>query len=153
MPLSQTPLLAANLLIEAVQALSASRSVAEIMQVVKTTARTGVRADGATFVLRDGQECFYADEDAVSPLWKGQRFPMEQCISGWAMMNGRVAVIPDISVDARIPQDARGLGDGLGAAGGGAVAESIGVDGQGREFHPHVFVDTENLARGRMVAD
>lgn len=106
MPLSQTPLLAASLLIEAVQVLSTSQSIAEIMHVVKTTARNGVRADGATFILRDGADCFYADEDAISPLWKGQRFPMEQCISGWAMIHGQVAVIPDIAVDHRIPQDA-----------------------------------------------
>lgn len=103
---SQTPLLDPGLLIEAVQAISISRSTAEIMRIVQTTARKGAQADGATFVLRDGEECFYADEDAVSPLWKGKRFPMEQCISGWAMIHGRVAVIPDITVDERIPQDA-----------------------------------------------
>ena len=41
-----------------------------------------VGADGATFVLRDGDCCYYVDEDAISPLWKGQRFPLEACISG-----------------------------------------------------------------------
>ena len=31
--------------------------------------------------LREGR---YADEDAIGKLWKGQRFPMSTCISGWA---------------------------------------------------------------------
>ena len=60
-------------------------------------------AQGATFVLREGDRCFYADEDAIAPLWKGQRFPMTACISGWAMLNDETAVVPDISVDDRIP--------------------------------------------------
>ncbi len=73
---------------------------------MRKEARALLRADGATFVLRDDRQCFYADEDAMSPLWKGQRFPIEQCISGWAMLNDEPAVVPDISIDARIPQDA-----------------------------------------------
>src|SRR5581483_219834 len=47
-----------------------------------------------------------ADEDAVSPLWKGQRFPLDTCISGWAMLNRQPAVIEDIYADDRIPHDA-----------------------------------------------
>ena len=58
---------------------------------------------GATFVLREGENCFYADEDAIAPLWVGQRFPMTNCISGWAMLNSQTAVVPDIETDPRIP--------------------------------------------------
>jgi hypothetical protein len=54
-------------------------------------------------VLRDNGYCYYADENAISPLWKGKRFPMEACISGWAMLNRKPAVIEDIYQDARIP--------------------------------------------------
>jgi signal transduction histidine kinase len=57
-------------------------------------------------VLRDGPHCYYVDEDAISPLWKGQRFPLETCISGWAMLNSQSAVIPDIYKDSRIPHAA-----------------------------------------------
>ncbi len=71
--------------------------------VARTAARRLVRSDGATFVLKDGDRCFYADEDAIAPLWKGQRFPIDECISGWSMLNGEPAVVPDISTDARIP--------------------------------------------------
>ncbi len=76
-----------------------------IIEIVRTSARGVVSADGVTFVLRDYSHCHYVEEDAIGPLWKGQRFPMTSCISGWAMMNRRTAVIPDIFVDPRIPHD------------------------------------------------
>lgn len=93
-------------LVAVIQRLSLARSVAEIQEIVRTAARRLTGADGATFVLRDGGHCYYADEDAISPLWKGQRFPMSICISGWAMPNRRPAVIEDIYADQRIPHDA-----------------------------------------------
>jgi signal transduction histidine kinase len=93
-------------LIGAVQQLSLARNLEEIMAVVRTAARELTGADGATFVLRDGDMCHYADEDAISPLWKGQRFPMNICISGWTMLNRKPAVICDIYADPRIPADA-----------------------------------------------
>lgn len=94
-----------NLLV-AMRDLSNARTIEEVMLVVRSAARRLVSADGATFVLRDGERCFYADEDAIQPLWKGMRFPMTACISGWAMMNRRQAVIQDIFADERIPIDA-----------------------------------------------
>ena len=86
--------------------LSLARGVDEIMAIVRSGVRPLVGADGITFVLRDGDKCFYADEDAISPLWKGQRFPLESCISGWAMLHREVVVIEDIYVDDRIPHAA-----------------------------------------------
>jgi hypothetical protein len=71
--------------------LEAASTLGEIQQVVRRAPRDLVGADGATFVLRDFDRCFYADEDAASPLWKGQRFPIESCISGWAMLNDAAA--------------------------------------------------------------
>jgi len=61
-------------LVRAIQELSLARSLPEIQQIVRVAARRLTGADGATFVLRDGERCYYADEDAISPLWKGQRF-------------------------------------------------------------------------------
>lgn len=77
-----------------------------MQSIVRSAARELTGADGATFVLRDGDKCFYADEDAIAPLWKGQRFPMSACISGWVMLHRRAAVIEDIYADERIPADA-----------------------------------------------
>jgi GAF domain-containing protein len=86
-------------------ALAAARDVTEVGEAVRPAARRLADARGATFVVRDGNDCFYADEDAIAPLWKGQRFPMDHCISGWAMLNAATAVIPDIWQDPRIPQE------------------------------------------------
>ena len=93
-------------LVSAIQRLSLCRTVNEIQEVVRGAARRLTGADGATFVLRDEDRCYYADEDAVAPLWKGQRFPMTLCISGWTMLNRRPVTIPDIYRDPRIPHDA-----------------------------------------------
>ncbi len=86
--------------------ISMARGLEEIMTVVRQSARRLIGADGLAFILRDKNECFYVDEDAIQPLWKGQRFPMEACISGWAMQHSQVVVIDDITKDPRIPQDA-----------------------------------------------
>jgi len=97
---------ATNVLVDAVQRLSMARTIEQVQEIVRSAARRLTGADGATFILRDGEECFYADEDAVSPLWKGSRFPLEDCISGWAMLNGRAAAIEDIYADDRVPHEA-----------------------------------------------
>jgi len=93
-------------LVGVVQELSLARSMEAVQVIVRRAARALTNADGATFVLRDGAQCFYADEDAVAPLWKGKRFPLEACISGWTMLNRLEAVIEDIYADDRIPHDA-----------------------------------------------
>jgi len=93
-------------LIQAVQRLSLARDLPTIMNIVRHAARGLVNADGATFVLRDGDQCFYADEDAIEPLWKGQRFPLQACVSGWSILNRQAAVIEDIYRDERVPHDA-----------------------------------------------
>jgi len=85
------------------RALERARDLEEVGMIVRTAARRIADSDGATVVLRENDSCFYADEDSVAPLWKGQRFPMTECISGWAMLHGEVAVVPDIELDPRIP--------------------------------------------------
>lgn len=89
-----------------VRRFSTAHTLAEVMDIATHAARALLRADGITFVLRDGDQCFYAEEDAISPLWKGQRFPLNACISGWCMTEGKAAAIRDIYQDERIPKDA-----------------------------------------------
>jgi two-component sensor histidine kinase len=89
-----------------VRRLSIARSLDEIMSLVTYAVRSLLHADGATVVLRDGDRCYYAEEDSVSPLWKGRRFPMSACISGWCMLHRQSVAIPDIYKDSRIPVDA-----------------------------------------------
>lgn len=93
-------------LVLAVQQLSLARTVEQVAEVVRHAARQLVGADGATFVLRERNLCYYADEEAIAPLWKGRRFPMETCISGWVMLHAEPAVIEDIYADPRIPVEA-----------------------------------------------
>ena len=93
-------------LVTVVQELSLARTMGEVVEIVRHAARELTGADGATFVLRDADKCFYVDEDAIQPLWKGQKFPLEACVSGWAMLNKKSAIIPDIYADERVPADA-----------------------------------------------
>lgn len=81
-------------------------TVEGVGHLARSEARRLAGSDGATFVLLDGDRCFYADEESIAPLWKGQRFPIDQCISGWTMLHGEPAVVPDIATDERIPQAA-----------------------------------------------
>jgi signal transduction histidine kinase len=93
-------------LVATVQQLSLARSLDAVAEAVRVAARDLTGADGATFVVRDGDHCYYADEDAIAPLWKGSRFPMESCISGWVMQHRQAVVIEDIYTDERVPHDA-----------------------------------------------
>jgi len=93
-------------LVETIEDLSAARTIDQVAAVVRSAARRITGADGVAFVLRDEGKCFYLDEDAIGPLWKGRRFDMAECISGWCMLNSQTVVIRDIYQDERIPHDA-----------------------------------------------
>ena len=93
-------------LISAIQELSSARTLESVRRIVVTSARRLTGADGATMIFREGDSCYYAAEDAIGPLWKGKRFPLTECISGWVMLNRAPAIIEDIYADERIPADA-----------------------------------------------
>jgi signal transduction histidine kinase len=95
-----------ELLISAVEQLSLARSMAQLTDIVRVAARRLARADGSSFVLRDADQSYYVDEDAIAPLWKGKRFPLTSCVSGWAMLERQAAVLPDVYADPRVPIDA-----------------------------------------------
>lgn len=95
-----------RVLTNAVEALSLANSLESVTQIVARAARSLTGADGTSFVLRDGDKCYYADEDAISPLWKGLRFQAENCVSGWSMHHRESVIIEDIFKDPRVPQDA-----------------------------------------------
>ena len=86
--------------------LAVAESVAEVVDVLRDTARAAVGAEGVAVVIENDGRCSYVAEDAVSPLWQGQSFPADHCISGWAMHHGETVAIDDVRLDARIPQDA-----------------------------------------------
>ena len=86
--------------------LASAETLEEVGRIVRSAARSLAAAEGATFILADGDYCFYADEDAIAPLWKGQRFPKAECLSGWAMEHDEQAIVPNVYVDERIPLEA-----------------------------------------------
>ncbi|WP_198350911.1 PAS domain-containing hybrid sensor histidine kinase/response regulator [Flavisphingomonas formosensis] len=91
-------------LIAASERMASSRSIDAVVEILRETARDVVGADGICVVLRQDDHCYYAGEDAISPLWAGSRFPAESCISGWSMINRKTAVIRDVLSDPRIPR-------------------------------------------------
>ncbi len=98
-------LIARAQLLEGIEALSGTRSVDAIIDVLRRYARDIAGADGITVVLRDGEFCRYVAEDAVGPLWLGGIFPMGDCVSGWSMRKRETVIIPDIYLDSRVPHE------------------------------------------------
>ncbi len=90
-------------LVAVVQELSLARDLASVMVIVRRAARRLTGADGANFILREGDLCYHADEDAIAPLWKGKRFPLSACVSGWVMTHRQAVVVEDVFNDPRVP--------------------------------------------------
>lgn len=97
-----------NQLVDAVNELSDATDMGEVRAVVSRAARALTDADGAAFVVRDGKECFYAEEDAIEPLWKGRYFPIDECISGWVMVYRQAVAVSDIDLDERLRPETYG---------------------------------------------
>jgi L-methionine (R)-S-oxide reductase len=83
--------------------LEAALSLDDVVAALIQAARQIIGCDSVSVVLRDNGCCHYVAEDALEPLWKGQRFPLEACVSGWAMLNGKTAIVPDVALDPRVP--------------------------------------------------
>lgn len=96
---------AAEILISTVRDLAAVSALPQITRIVRHTARQLTEADGTTFIVREGDQCHYVDEEAIAPLWRGQHFPLASCISGWSMLYRQQVVIPDVYSDSRIPHE------------------------------------------------
>ncbi|MBN9588373.1 MAG: GAF domain-containing protein [Alphaproteobacteria bacterium] len=104
--MSQSTIDARREFLNARERLRAAGGRDEIIECVRQMGRASIGCDGITFVMREGDFCHYVEEDAIAPLWKGRRFPLSSCISGWSMLNASTAVIEDVYADERIPQDA-----------------------------------------------
>src|SRR5690606_15126113 len=89
-------------LVRVVQELSVLQDVSHTIATVRDAARERIGADGVAFVLKEGEQVYYADESAFAPLWKGRRFALDECISGWAIRHKQAAVIDDIYADPRL---------------------------------------------------
>src|SRR2546428_585882 len=93
-------------LLSVIKRLSFCCTLGEVIEVVRQAARDLTGADGVTFILREGDSVYCAEENAIAPLWKGRRFPAANCVSGWTMLNREPAVIEDVYKDPRVPIEA-----------------------------------------------
>lgn len=94
------------LMTDVVARLNSCSQFGEATAVLTSAVKAILASDGACVVLRDGDECHYVDEDAIAPLWKGNRYPTRACISGWCMENRESVAIRDVFADPRIPHEA-----------------------------------------------
>ena len=92
-------------LISAIRELSFAHDLDGIVSIVRRVGRDLTGADGVAFVMRDGSQVHYVDENSISPLWKGRRFPINACISGWSMLHRETVSIEDVYADDRIAPD------------------------------------------------
>jgi two-component sensor histidine kinase len=95
----------ARLMVEAIENLAGAAEISDVIGILRGIARPLIGADGIAVILREDEQCWYVEEDAMGPLWKGHKFPLASCISGWAMLNRQTVVIEDVRNDPRIPQD------------------------------------------------
>src|SRR5687768_3394966 len=72
----------------AVREISSADRSADVIDILRTATKALTGATGVTVVAREGSLCHYLADDSENALWPDQRFPMERCISGWAMLNG-----------------------------------------------------------------
>src|SRR6185369_4320513 len=91
-------------LLDAVERLAGAAAIEDVVEVVRTSARSLIGSHGIAVIIREGETCHYVEEDAIGPLWKGRKFPLTSCISGWAMLHRQTVAITDIQRDERIPQ-------------------------------------------------
>jgi signal transduction histidine kinase/ActR/RegA family two-component response regulator len=93
-------------LLEAVQALARTQELEAVTRVVLGAARHLTGADGVSFVVREGDQLHYVDEDAIAPLWRGERVPVSSRTCGWAIVHGKNVTIDDVHADARADAEA-----------------------------------------------
>lgn len=92
-------------LTRAIDSIVRARDIDQVVEAIRDNARALISCDGIAVIRKDGTSSHYIEEDAIGPLWKGQKFPMSACISGWSMINRQTVCISDIDEDPRIPQE------------------------------------------------
>lgn len=87
-----------------IRILASARTITALAECVVDAATALLGAQGAAFVVRDGEFCQYVEMNAIAPKWwKSQRFPLNACVCGWTILNARPAIVPDVFNDDRVP--------------------------------------------------
>ncbi|AEF21223.1 multi-sensor hybrid histidine kinase [Pseudomonas fulva 12-X] len=143
--------------LSASERLAMAASLDEVVAILRDTARATVGAEGIAVIIEQQGRCAYVAEDAVSPLWQGQNFPSQACVSGWAMANRETVAIRDVLQDPRVPQAAYAstfvrsmvmvpIGRPTPIAALGAYWADV------RDHHPETIARLESLARLATIA-
>ncbi|MBM9459534.1 sensor domain-containing diguanylate cyclase [Nocardioides sp. zg-536] len=93
-------------LVRAITDLTTAEDLAQVQAVVRSAGRELVGSDGLAVALRDADEAYYLDEDAIAPLWRGARFPLTQSVAGRAMLGQQHVVVPELAADPSRPGEA-----------------------------------------------
>jgi len=96
---------AMELLVQVVQELSITRDLPTIFAIARRAARELTGADVAAIVLRDGELCYFADEDGVAMPWRDRRFALERCFPGHAIRDRAAMFVEDVARDERAADD------------------------------------------------
>lgn len=89
----------------AITALSQVRDVEGVAKVVRNAARRLVDADGACFVVREGETCHYVGHNALSTELRSADFALDSCLPGWCILKRKAARVLDVRNDAMVRAD------------------------------------------------
>jgi signal transduction histidine kinase len=101
---SDHPLEVVEEITQVITKLSEASTIKEVADIVSTSARRLAGSDGATFMILEDDQCHFIDEDAVTPLRKGQYLSMDSCLGGQCIQEGAPIAIRDVDTDKRVPQ-------------------------------------------------
>ena len=90
-------------LARAVRQLMHAETIDAAVEIVRRVGRAIAGADGIAIVRRKGDRCAYIAEDSIAPLWAGRDFPMDECVSGKAMLRARPILVEDIAQSDDVP--------------------------------------------------
>jgi K+-sensing histidine kinase KdpD len=92
-----------KMLVNVVQELFLAKNLEKITEIVVKFARELTGSDGAIFVLKADDQCYYAEENTLISLDKGQRFPINISLGGWCINHQEQMIIQDIYQEEKIP--------------------------------------------------
>lgn len=94
-----------GLLAHTIDLLAAANGPEAAIRILARNARGIAGSEGITIVRMDGDQVHYVGENAITPMWKGRSFLAKRCVTGIAILTGKILQIPDIRADPRVPLD------------------------------------------------
>ncbi|MDD3446678.1 MAG: GAF domain-containing protein, partial [Zavarzinia sp.] len=91
-------------LLRAMARLHRVRDVDGLYRATLTAARELVPCDGAALFLREGPYSRCAWEDTATPVWRDHDRPLEACIAGRVMVDGRAFAAEDVTAGTVLPR-------------------------------------------------